>query len=271
MNSSMNTKTKKYVLPAFVAVFALMFVAATPYVIAEPGEGKGWGNNNGGDGVYDHSKKKMNKGHHMAVEVEGFTGSIIIPEMSEETDKKADHEALKEQVTVKLSEAAAAAENAGLDVIKGSIGMAVNESGDKYVVWTLAEMNRDSESETMSATIFVVDAADVTNTAQVTKEFDRSMFMTEGKDKRYSYDKEGDYENTLSDPEQIEDKIAKIEEKLSEGGTGNVETDDLKSQFLDVLKQLQTAIADGDDAQADSLRERLNDLRSQMTDMKRHR
>lgn len=266
----MNTKTKKYVLPAFVAAFALMFVAATPsYVIAEPGEGKEWGSDS--DGAYDHSKKKnMNKGHHMAVEVEGFTGSIAIPEMSEETDKKAAHDVLKEQVTVKLSEAASAAESARLDVIKGSIGMAVNENGDKFVVWTLAEMNKDSESETMSATIFVVDAADVTNTTQVTKEFDRSMMMIEDKDKGYSHDK-GDYENTLSDPEQIQNKIAKIEEKLSEGGTGNAETDDLKSQFLNVLKQLQTAITNGDDAQADSLREQLNDLRSQMTDMKRHR
>ena len=78
------------------------------------------------------------------------------------------------------------------------------------------------------------------------------------------------HEKTLSDPEQIENKIAKIEEKLSEG-TGNAETDDLKSQFLDILRQLQTAITNGDDAQADSLREQLNDLRSQMTDLKRHR
>ena len=189
----MNTKTKKYVLPAFAAVFALMFVAAaTPsYVIAEPGEGKQWGSY--GDGAYDdHSKKKMSKGHHMTVEVEGFTGSIAFPEMSDVPDKKAAFDALKEQVTVKLSEAAAAAESAGLDVIKGSIGMAVNENGDRYVAWTLAEMNKDSESETMSATIFVVDAADATNTAQVTKEFDRSFMMSEGKYKRYySHDRDG--------------------------------------------------------------------------------
>ena len=337
----MNTKVK-YVLPAFAAVFALMFVAATPYVIAEPGQEKQWAEGSiGGDGAYDHSAKKnikqdmaeklnsyckmsadeqtaliveynkteemvvkMNeycsldeagkqafieehrdeykkhseyntkydsKKHHMTIKVEGFTGAIPIPEMTKETDMKAVHEDLKSKVIVKFSEAAALAEDAGLDVMKGSIGMAVNENGDKFVVWTLAEMNM--ESETMSTTVFVVDAADATNTAQVTKEFDHSMMMAEGKDKRYSHDKQqqgGNYEKTLSDPAQIENKIAKIEKKLSDQGTGNVTKDDLKSQFLEILKQLQNAIADGDDAQADSLREQLNDLRNQMGDMKRH-
>ena len=340
----MNAKVR-YVLPAFaVAVFALMFVAATPYVIAEPGQEKQWADESG-DGAYDHTAKKdirqdmaeklnaycemsadeqaamiaehnkteekvakMNeycslnevgkqafieehrdeykkhsedkmrhegdydkkKQHHMKIQVEGFTGKITVPEMTEETDMKAVHDELKSQVTVKFSEAAALAEDAGLDVMKGSIGMAVNENGDKFVAWMLAEMNMDnSESETMSTTVFVVDAADATNTAQVTKEYDHSMMMN--KDKAYSHDKQqGNYEETLSDPEQIENKIAKIEKKLSDGGTGNVAIDDLKSQFLEVLKQLQTAIDNGDDAQADSLREQLNDLRNQMTDMKRH-
>ena len=51
-----NTKTKKYVFPAFAAaVFALMFVAiATPNVIAEPGQEKQWT----GDSAYDHGAKK---------------------------------------------------------------------------------------------------------------------------------------------------------------------------------------------------------------------
>ena len=112
---------------------------------------------------------------------------------------------------------------------------------------------------------------DVINTAHVTKEFDHSMKMAEDKDKKYSHDKQqGNYEETLSDPEQIENKIAKIENKLSEGGTGNATTDDLKPQFLEILKQLQNTIADGDDAQADSLREQLSDLRSQMTKTKWH-
>ena len=169
-------------------------------------------------------------------------------------------------------------ERAPVSIPDSSLANPNNEDGDKFVVWMLSEMNMDdsSESETVSTTIFVVDAADATKTTQVTKEFDHSKMMAkEDKDKRYSHDKQQqyggtNYENTLSDPEQIKNKIAKIEDKLSDGGTGNVATDDLKSQFLDVLKQLQNAIADGDDAQADSLRAQLNDLRSQMTEMKWH-
>ncbi|MDH3361564.1 MAG: hypothetical protein OEL56_04105 [Nitrosopumilus sp.] len=339
----MNTKIK-YVLPAFAAVFALMFVAATPYVIAEPGQEKQWADGSSkSDATYDHSVKKdikqdmaekinryckmsadeqssliaeynkteeiiakMNeycsldeagkqafieeysneykkhsedkmkydsKKHHMTIKVKGFTGAIPIPEMTKETDMKAVHEDLKSKVTVKFSEAASLAEDAGLDVMKGSIGIAVNENGDKFVVWTLVEINMESKSETMSTTVFVVDAADATNTTQVTKEFDHSMMMAEGRDNRYSHDKQqegGNYEKTLSDPAQIENKIAKIEKKLSDQGTGNVAKDNLKSQFLEILKQLQNAIADGDDVQADSLREQLNDLRSQMTEIKWH-
>ena len=213
----------------------------------------------------DYNKKQ----HHMKVKVEGFTGKIVIPEITEDVDMKAVHEDLKTKITVKLSEAAAAAENAGLDVMKGSIGIAVNENDVKSVVWILVAMNIDSsESETMSSTMFVVDAVDLTNTAQMTKEYDHSM-----KDKEYAHDKkQGNYnENTLSNPEQIENKIVKIEEKFSKVGTGNATTDDLKYQFLDLLKQLQTAIAEGNDAQADSLRDQLNDLRSQMGDMKKFR
>ncbi len=345
---SMKTKVK-YVLPAFVAVFALMFAAAaTPYAIAESGQEKQWADGSSGDAAYDHGAKKnikqdmaeklnrycemsadeqaaliaehnkteemvakMNEycsldeagkqafieehrdeykkhsedkmrhdskkdHHHMTIKVEGFTGAIPIPEMTEQTDMKAVHDDLKSKVTVKFSEAVTLAEDAGLDVMKGSIGMAVNEDGDKFVVWALAEMNMESsESDAMSTTIFVVDAADDTNTVQTTKGFDHSNMMAEDKDKRYSHDQQqqqqGNYEEMLSDPEQIENKIAKIEEKLSDGATtGSVSKDDLKSQFLDVLKQLQTAIAEGDNAQADSLREQLNDLRNQMTEMKRH-
>ena len=44
---------KKYVLPAFAAVFALMFAAATPYVIAEPDQEKDWDRNY----AHDYSKK----------------------------------------------------------------------------------------------------------------------------------------------------------------------------------------------------------------------
>ena len=152
--------------------------------------------------------------------------------------------------------------------MKGSIGMVVNENGVKSIAWILVAMNMDdADSDKISKTIFVVDASDVTNTAQTTKEFDHYMKMS--KENRYTHNSEG-YENTLSDPDKIETKIAKIEEKLVKV-TGNAETDSIKTQFIDILKQLQVAITNGDDAQADSLREQLKDLRNQMTDMKKFR
>ena len=58
----------------------------------------------------------------------------------------------------------------------------------------------------MSATMGIVDAVDITNTVQGTEEFDHSM-----KNKELSHDK--NYEKTLSDPEQIKNKIAKIERR----------------------------------------------------------
>lgn len=257
----MNTKTTKFLLPAFAAVFALMFVAAAPHVMAEPGEGKTW---TGGerDGDYNHAKM-AHKGH-MAMTVEGFTGSIPVSDMSNMEDKKAAYEELKSQVTVRLSEAAAAAEDAGLDVSKAELTKVVNENEEKFIVWKLVEKNQNSDSDMVTKTIFVVDAGDIANTTTVTKEYDSSM-----KDEnRHSYGK--DHTNTLSDPEKIEDKIAKIEQKINEGNL-SPEQSETKVQFVYLLRQLQTAVSDGNDAQADSLREQLQELRNQMIDLKKFR
>ncbi|NND86382.1 MAG: hypothetical protein HKM23_03435 [Nitrosopumilus sp.] len=240
---------KKIMLPVFVAVFALMFVAIAPNVIAESG-----------DNSYDYDKK-AHKGHK-TVMVEGFVGSIAVPDMSEVEDKKAVYEELKSRVTVKLSDAAVVAENAGLAITKGKMAKVVNENGEKFVVWKLIEKNKDSNSETVTKTIFVVDAADVTNTSIVTKEYDHSM-----KNERHSGK---DYKNTLSDPQEIESKIAKIEQKINDG-TLSSEQAESKVQFLYLLRQLQSAISEGNDVQVDSIREQLQELRNQMIDLKKFR
>ena len=146
----MNRKTT-YLIPAFVAVFALMFTFATPLALAEYSEG-----------MHDKWSGQKNQKMHKVIEVEGFVGSIQITEDS-------DRQALRDQVSVSLSEAAD-----GLDVLGGHIGVVTNENGDKYLVWTLKSIEKDSESETGIATIYVVDAGDVNNTATITKEFDRS-------------------------------------------------------------------------------------------------
>ena len=211
----------------------------------------------------DKMANKYNKHHHqMMVNVEGFVGAISIPDMSEVNDKKAVYEELKSQITVKLSEAAAAAEDAGLDVMKGELGKVVNENNEKFIIWKLIEKNKDADSDTIIKTILVVDAADITNTATLTKEYDHSM-----KEDRHSNEV---HKNALSDPERIEDKIAKIEQKINEGNLSPEQAEN-KVQFVYLLRQLQTAISEGNDAEAGSLREQLQEIRNQMIDLKKFR
>ena len=144
---------KKMMLPALVAVLALMFVAATPYVLAEPSDSYAAYK----DG---YSAKKV---HSMPTQVEGFVGSIAVTEDSDRTY-------LREQVTVSLSTAAD-----GLDVQKAKLSIVVNENDEKYLVWKLVNIEKDLESETTILTIYIVDAANAENTTTVTKELDYSM------------------------------------------------------------------------------------------------
>ncbi len=142
----MTTKTQ-YLLPAFVAIFALMFVVATPYVAADED---------------DKRFAQQNGKKHMPIQVEGFEGRIQITEDS-------DRQEIKSQITVSLSEA-----SGGLDVHKAHLGVVVNENDDKFLVWILVNVEKDAESETAIATIYVVDAGDLSNTATITKEIDPS-------------------------------------------------------------------------------------------------
>jgi len=152
----MNGKTK-FAIPAFAAVFALTFVLVTPYVMAE--------------GDYDGHFKWGAKHHggHTAVTVDGFTGSIPIPENVDKETMKG----LKEQVSVTLIDAATVAEENGFsDVMKASIGIVKNENGGKYVAWVLAGMSM--EDDIVTKNIFVVDAGNAENTGSITTSFDLS-------------------------------------------------------------------------------------------------
>ena len=225
----MNRKTT-YLIPAFAAVFALMFAFATPLAIADLGEDM-------------HGKWTGQKNHkmHKVIEVEGFVGSIQITE-------DVDRQTLRDQVSVSLSEAAD-----GLDVLGGHIGIAVNENGDKYLVWTLKSIEKDSESETAIATIYVVDAANVDNTTTITKEFDHSKM--EGK---------------LS---HNGDKSANIDKKLERLSqpTGDADVDAARATFVEKLQELKAALESGDSERASELRDDLKDLRSELGSIKSYR
>jgi len=221
----MTTKTR-YLLPAFVAIFALMFVIVTPYVAADEDD-KRFAQQNG--------KKRM------PIQVEGFTGSIPITEDS-------DRKEIKSQITVSLSDAAA-----GLDVDKGHLGVVVNENDDKFLVWILANVEKDSESETAIATIYVVDAGNPSNTATITKEIDPSERTHDGERAR-----NGD---------GMANKIERLEEKFSEP-TGNEELDDLHTQFLEKIQELKEAHEEGNSDRVQELRKELKDLREQLIDLR---
>ena len=222
---TMNTKTK-YMIPVFAAIFALMFVVATPYVMAEDGDGVKWAG--------EHHQKK---GHHTIL-VEGFTGTIQLPEvMTPET-----HDTLKSQVTVSLGQAVSIAESNGVtDARKASIGIAQNGEGNKYVVWTIVSVNKDTESETMTRNIFVVDAGNPDNFTTVTNTFDHSQM----KERMH-----GD----------MSAKFEKFHQKFSEP-TGDADVDAARAHFLDLLQQLQDAHENGDVDAVKAIKDQLKELK----------
>jgi len=221
----MTTKTQ-YLLPAFVAIFALMFVVATPYVAADED---------------DKRFAQLNGKKHMPIQVEGFEGSIQITEDS-------DRQEIKSQITVSLSDA-----SDGLDVYKAHLGVVVNENDDKFLVWILANVEKDSESETAIATIYVVDAGDSSNTATITKEIDPSERTRNGERAR--------------DGDGMANKIERLEERFSEP-TGNEELDDLQTQFLEKIRELKEAHEEGDSDKVQELRKELKDLREQLIELR---
>jgi hypothetical protein len=213
-------------LPAFVAVFALMFVAVTPYVAAEDGDGP----------FAQYHGEKMQK-KHMPIQVEGFEGSIQITEDS-------DRQELKDQVTVSLSEAAD-----GLEVYKASLGAVVNENDEKFLVWVLINFEKDSESGIVTATIYIVDAGNSSNTTEITREVDRSQ---------------GDRNKSHGN---LADKLTNLEEKFSEP-TGNEEVDELGAQLVEKIGELKEAHEEGDSDKVQELRQEIKDLMQQLRELR---
>lgn len=236
-----------YAVAVLAAVATLALAAAAPGITAEKGgdlTGHGTG---AGDGHYEKGK---HHGKHMAIMVEGFEGSVPAPDrMDIESYDRA-----RAMATVTLSEAAS-----GLDVVRGELGIVSNEDGERFLAWSLLSMEKEDGSDTVTATVHIVDAGDASNTAVMTHEFDASYHARHG-----DHGNDGSW---LYDPEAIEAKIQKMERWINEG-TGESEADAVMVQVIYNLRQLQAAIADGDGELADSLRERLSELREQMMALK---
>ena len=225
----MDRKTT-YLLPTFAAVFALMFAFASPLAMAESGDGMS-------EKWIGQKQYKM----HKVIEVEEFVGSIQITE-------DVDRQTLKDQITVSLAETANE-----LDVMGGHIGVVINQNDDKFLVWMLKSIERNSESEIAIATIYVVDAGNADNTTSITKEFDRSTWIDK-------FNQNGDRHAD----------ITKKLERLSQP-TGDVDVDAARSMFVEKLQELQTALENGDSENISELRDELKDLRSELGDIKSYR
>ena len=224
-------KTTKYEILAFAAVSALVFTLL-PYVMADEGTPAMWG---------DGAKHPMGHNGHMgdrAITVDGFVGSIQIPETVDNTT----HDTLKSQVTVSLSQAVSIAENNGfVDAMRANMGIVKDSDGNKYLAWTVSSITKDATTNAVTENIFVVDAGNEANFASTTKTFDHS---------KWSEKMSGD--NTA--------RFEQFKQKFSEP-TGNADVDAARAQFLDLKQQLHDAIKNGDTATAQDIKKQLQELR----------
>jgi len=228
--------TSKYVLTAIVATFALAFVVATPFVMAESDYGK-----------HSYDGAKSHKGD-WAIQVDGFVGNIEITE----GDTK---ETIKDQMRVSLSDAAAKYP----DVKKAKLGIAVNEDGDKFLVWKLVEFNKDSDSETATMKINIVDAGNVDNTTFVTKEFDKDSHH-----QKWSHYKgmKGHYADMT--PEEREAKFA--QHKEMKGHYADMTPEEREAKFAQ-HKEMRTAFESLSEEDQTALKSYFQDMKKQFADM----
>jgi len=226
----MNRKTK-YMIPVFAAVFAMVFVFSTPYVMADNSNGtwagkhfKGANEQWGGD---HHMGPKGPMGPH-AITIDGFKGSVAIPQ----DITKDIRDSLKDQVTVTLSQAVNVASEQGFtDGMSAHLGVVDDGAGNKYLVWTITSIDKDTETGVITCNVFVVDAGDATNFAQTTQTFDHPM--------------KGDGQGSHAQGFQ------KFTDNL------NPET---KAKFQDLMDQLRQAHQNGDTETVKNLKDQLHQL-----------
>ncbi len=134
-------------IPVFAAIFALIFVFATPHVMAEGGDYSKW-----------HGATHYKK--HMKIQIGELSGS-------EAVTKENAHEKMDDIIALSV------ASYNYPNVKKANIGIAVNDAGEKFLVWKLVSMNKNDDG-TKTATIYVVDALNGDEITTIEKSFDYS-------------------------------------------------------------------------------------------------
>jgi hypothetical protein len=209
--------TSKYVLSAIVVTFALAFVVATPFVMAESGYG-----------MHAYDGAKSHKGH-WAISIGEKTGTVPITE--EDT-----RESLKNQA-ISLSEAA----EDYPDITKARLGKAVNDDGNYFLVWKLVSVDHDAEPDTKILTIYVLDAGTGDLVIDpLTIEFDKSRLHD-----KWSHYKEMKSKFADMTPEEREEKFAQHKEmrtafeSLSEQDQSTIKSyfQDMKAQFAEMTEE----------------------------------
>lgn len=205
----MNGKIK-FMIPAFAAVFALMFVFATPNVMAEGGDHSKW------DGV-DHKK-------HMKVQLGELSGS-------EPVTKETIHDKKDEVISLSV------ATYNYPDAKKAKLGIAVNDAGEKFLVWKVITMIKNDDG-TKSVTIHVVDALKGFEITTIEKSFDRSST-----DDKWSHHGMKDKFAELS-PEEREAKFAQFNDmKQAFSSISDEDRELIKSHFKE-MKQEYASLTD---------------------------
>jgi len=213
----MNGKIK-FMIPAFAAVFALMFVVVTPYVMAEE-DGEHTEEKHAKWGGADHNKK------HMKIQIGELSGSEPIT-METIHDKKDEVIALS-VISYNYP-----------DAKKASIGIAVNDAGEKFLVWKVVTMTKNDDG-VKSVTIHVVDALLGYEITTIEKSFDHSSM--DGKWSHYGmHDKFAELT-----PEEHEAKYAHFKEMKQEYATLSDEEKDAKhTEFKSKMEEFSALSLD---------------------------
>ena len=210
----MNTKTK-YIIPAFAAVFALMFTVVAPYAMAEGGDYSKW------DGTTHHKK-------HMKIQIGELSGSKALT-------RDTAHDEMDNAIALSV------ATYNYPDTKKASLGMAVNDAGEKFLVWKLVSMTKNDDG-TKSVTINVIDALQGSKITTIEKTVDHS---TDGKWSHHGMMAK------FSDmtPEEREAKFAQFKEmKQAFSSISDEDREIIKSHFKEMKSEYATLSDEQKDA-----------------------
>ncbi len=202
----------KIAIPTMIALVAVVALAL-PSVMAESGsEYNPWKH-----GVkHDKMHKTVQVGEYDTV------NSLKITVDSDKRTLKAS--------AISLSQAAE-----GLDVQKAKLGVAVNDAGEKFLVWKLFSMDKAEDSDTVSVTIYVIDAGTGDKVTTIEKEFDHSM-----KYQRHGDDKWSKMQGHFGDlsSEQRAEKMSKFKEmRQAFDSLSEEDRETIKSHFRDMKGQ----------------------------------